>query len=54
MAANTKTNRKIVKQPEMAKHPVFSFSRSVHPCFAPLLKGKYSLFIMPYPAQDTK
>ena len=23
MAANTKTKRKIVKQPEMAKHPVF-------------------------------
>ena len=38
MAANTQTNRKIVKQPEMAKHPVFFFFLVSSPLFCPAFK----------------
>lgn len=54
MAANTKTKRKIVKQPEMAKHPVFFFFKVSSPLFCPAFKREVQPFIMPYPVQDTK
>lgn len=44
MAANTKTNRKIVKQPEMAKHPVFLFFKVSSPLFCPAFKREVQPF----------
>lgn len=44
MAAITKTKRKIVKQPEMAKHPVFFFFKVSSPLFCPAFKREVQPF----------